>query len=187
VDRPNVFQTPHPESSHGVPSHDPESPGVPSYDEEPMGATPMPGAPDPADASATPMGGDVPQMSTPGTARRFDAWNYPTDSGVVGDGADLVGYRIEAIDGHIGKVDESSTLVGEQYLVVDTGPWIFGKKVLLPAGTVNHVDPLDQKVYVDRTKTQIKDAPEFNPDTYNSDEYRGKIGDYYRDTYGDQM
>jgi hypothetical protein len=95
------------------------------------------------------------------------------------------GDRVEATDGHIGKVDESSNLVGEQYLVVDTGPWIFGKKVLLPAGTVNHVDPLDQKVYVDRTKAQIKDAPEFHPDTYNSQEYRSKVGDYYRDTYGD--
>jgi hypothetical protein len=168
-----------------VPSHDPESPGVPSHDEEPMGATPMPGAPDPATAAASPMGGDIPPMSTPGAARRFDAWNYPEDMG-VGDGSDLVGYRIEAIDGHIGRVDESSTLVGEQYLVVDTGPWIFGKKVLLPAGTVNHVDPLDQKVYVDRTKTQIKDAPEFNPDTYNSAEYRAKVGDYYRDTYHDR-
>jgi len=26
----------------------------------------------------------------------------------------------------------ASTIVGESYLVVDTGPWIFGKKVLLP-------------------------------------------------------
>jgi hypothetical protein len=183
VDRPNVFQTPHPEAPHGVPSQDPESP-VPSSDAEPLSGTPMPGTPDPADATGAPMGGDVPPMSTPSAVRRFDAWNYSDDAG-VGDGSDLVGYRIEAIDGHIGKVDESSTLVGERYLVVDTGPWIFGKKVMLPAGTVNHVDPLDQKVYVDRTKTQIKDAPQFDPDTYNSTEYRGKVGDYYRDTYGD--
>jgi hypothetical protein len=183
VDRPNVFQTPHPEAPRGVPSQDPEAP-VSSPDAEPLGRTPMPGTPDPADASAGPMGGDVPPMSTPSTVRRFDAWSYGADAG-VGDGSDLVGYRIEAIDGHIGKVDESSNLVGEQYLVVDTGPWIFGKKVLLPAGTVNHVDPLDQKVYVDRTKEQIKDAPQFDPETYNTSDYRGKVGDYYRDTYGD--
>ena len=100
---------------------------------------------------------------------------------------DVVGFDVEARDDPIGKVDEATWDVHAGRIVVDTGPWIFGKKVLLPAGTVNHVDPLDQKVYVDRTKTQIKDAPEFNPDTYNSEEYRGKIGDYYRDTYGDQM
>ncbi len=185
MDRPNVFQTPHPAAPQtGAPTHDPEAPGVPTRDTEPLGGTPLPGVPDPADASTGPTGGDVPPMSTPHTLRRFDAWNFSADAG-VGNGADLVGYRIEAIDGHIGKIDESSTLVGEQYLVVDTGPWIFGKKVLLPAGTVNHVDPLDQKVYVDRTKAQIKDSPEFHPDTYNSPEYRSKVGDYYRDTYGD--
>ena len=176
MERPNVFHTPRPDEL---------SPGVPSHDPEPMGATPMPGGTDPADPTAAPAKGDVPPMSTPTAARHFDAWNYPADLG-GGNGADLVGYRIEAIDGHIGKVDETSTLVGEQYLVVDTGPWIFGKKVLLPAGTVNHIDPLDQKVYVDRTKTQIKDAPQFEPDTYQSGDYRDKVGDYYRDTYGNE-
>jgi hypothetical protein len=172
VDRENVFQTPQPE----VPAHDPE----------PTSGTTMPApATDPADATTAPMGGDVPPMTTPRMARRFDAWTYPQDTG-IGDGADLVGYRIEAIDGHIGKVDQTSTLVGEQYLVVDTGPWIFGRKVLLPAGTVNHVDPLDEKVYVDRTKTQIKDAPQFDPETYQSAEYRGQVGNYYHGTYRDR-
>jgi hypothetical protein len=180
VDRPNpnIFQTPQPPGSlpgsvSPVPDTDPEA--------TPGGADPAMAA-DPADWGTAPMGGDVPPMTTPEATRRFDAWNYREDTG-VGDGADLVGYRIEAIDGHIGKIDETSTLVGEKYLVVDTGPWIFGKKVMLPAGTVNHVDPLDQKVYVDRTKTQIKDSPEFDPDTYGTPEYRDKVGGYYGDTY----
>lgn len=185
MNRPDVFQTPHPAAQNsGVPTYDPEEPGVPTRDTEPLGTTPLPGVPDPAGNGTGPTGGDVPPMATPYASRRFDAWNYPAEVN-VGDGADLVGYRIEAIDGHIGKIDEASTLVGAQYLVVDTGPWIFGKKVLLPAGTVSHVDSLDQKVYVDRTKAQIKDAPELHPDTENGEEYRTKVGDYYRDTYGD--
>jgi hypothetical protein len=120
--------------------------------------------------------------STPEPVRRFDPWNY-RETAEVGDGADLVGYRVEAIDGHIGKIDEHSTLVGDSYLVVDTGPWIFGKKVMLPAGTVTRVDALDQKVYVDRAKEQIKNAPEFDADTFGSPEYRDKIGGYYDTTY----
>jgi hypothetical protein len=47
---------------------------------------------------------------------------------------DLTGFDVEAADGSIGKVDEATQEVGESYLVVDTGVWIFGKKVLLPAG-----------------------------------------------------
>jgi len=132
--------------------------------------------------SAPGLGGDVPPMSPSRATRRFDAWNYQEAAG-PGDGADIVGFRVEAIDGHIGKIDKSSTMVGESYLVVDTGPWILGKKVLLPAGTVNHVDSLDGTVYVDRTKTQIKNSPEYDPETAGSPEYRDKLDAYYRSTY----
>jgi hypothetical protein len=64
-------------------------------------------------------------------------------------------------------------------LVVDTGPWIFGKKVMLPAGTISRVDPNDEKVYVNRTKEQIKSSPEFDPDTYRDQDYRSQLGSYY--------
>jgi hypothetical protein len=176
VDRPNpnVFQTPQPAGS--VPD-----PAQPTPDRD-MSETEPAIASDPADSGAAPMGGDVPPMTTPAMAQRFDPWNYREDAG-IGDGSDLVGYRIEATDGQIGKIDETSPLVGEQYLVVDTGPWVFGKKVLLPAGTVHRVDQLDQKVYVDRTKAQIKDSPQFDPDTYGTPEYRDKVSGYYGSTY----
>ena len=91
----------------------------------------------------------------------------------------LVGYGVEAIDGSIGKVDEASNEVDSSYLVVDTGPWIFGKKVMLPAGTIVRVDNEEEKVYVNRTKDQIKGAPEFSEDMYRRPEYRQQLGDYY--------
>ena len=96
---------------------------------------------------------------------------------------DLTGYRVEATDGHIGSIDEASYDVGNAWLVVDTGPWIFGRKVLLPAGTVQNVEHTERKVYVDRTKQQIKDSPEYDPDTFGTDEYRAQVGDYYTSTY----
>jgi PRC-barrel domain len=82
----------------------------------------------------------------------FDPWSYRAETGVSTGGMDLIGYEVEAIDGRIGKIDEATYDVGGSYLVVDTGPWIFGKKVLLPAGTVDRIDVDDRKVYVDRTK-----------------------------------
>ncbi|KPI15288.1 hypothetical protein OK006_3161 [Actinobacteria bacterium OK006] len=36
-------------------------------------------------------------------------------------GGDLTGYKAEAIDGDIGKVDKHSDEVGDAYPVVDTG------------------------------------------------------------------
>ena len=76
----------------------------------------------------------------------------------------LAGYGlVEAVEAHgdIGKIDEATNKVGGSYIVVDTGPWIFGKKVLLPAGVATR-DYDDEKVFVNRTKEQIKKAPEFD-------------------------
>jgi hypothetical protein len=112
----------------------------------------------------------------------FDPWSYRDDAGVTG--ADLVGYKVEATDGSIGKIDSASYEVSSSFLVVDTGPWIFGSKVMLPAGVVSRVDHDDRKVYVDRSKEQIKSAPEFDHDTHTDQAYREKLGGYYGDTYG---
>jgi PRC-barrel domain len=92
---------------------------------------------------------------------------------------DLVGYGVEALDGAIGKVDEASTEIGVRYLVVDTGPWIFGKKVMLPAGIVDRVDTREERVYVRRTKDEIKNAPEFDVKRYRDEKYRQELGTYY--------
>jgi hypothetical protein len=118
----------------------------------------------------------------PGTQPTFVPWNYRPDAGWA-PGFDLVGYHVEAADGSIGKIDEASQATDQSYLVVDTGPWIFGKKVLIPAGTVSHIDHTDRKVFVDRTKDQVKSAPEFDADMYMEPNFRDKVGGYYDDTY----
>ncbi|MEX0172640.1 PRC-barrel domain-containing protein [Streptomyces sp. LMG1-1-1.1] len=106
-------------------------------------------------------------------------WSYQPTAGRLA-GTDLTAYKVEATDGSIGKVDKHSDEVGDAYLVVDTGVWIFGKEVLLPAGTVVKVDTEDQKVFVDRTKEQIKNAPEFHRDKHLGDAgYREELSTYY--------
>ena len=92
---------------------------------------------------------------------------------------DLTGFGVEAIDGSIGKIDEATNEVGGSYIVVDTGPWIFGNKVLLPAGVIDRVDAESGTVYVSRTKDEIKNAPEFDESRYRDAEYRDEIGGYY--------
>jgi hypothetical protein len=92
--------------------------------------------------------------------------------------SDLTGYKVEALDGSIGKIDRATYEAAGSYLVVDTGPWIFGKKVLLPGGVIERIDPDEEKVYVFRTKGEIKDAPEFDEDRLD-ESYRGELGTYY--------
>jgi hypothetical protein len=106
----------------------------------------------------------------------MDIWTYREPTWTT---SNFVGYGVEALDGSIGKIDESTNDAGAAYVVVDTGPWIFGKKVMLPAGVISRVDHDDEKVYVNRSKDQIKNAPEFDPDAYRDDAYRGELGSYY--------
>ena len=86
----------------------------------------------------------------------MDVWVY---SQTTWTQSDLTGFSVEALDGSIGKVEEATTDGDEDFLVVATGG-LFGKKVMLPVGVVERVDEADEKVWVSRTKEQIKDAPQ---------------------------
>lgn len=134
------------------------------------------------------------------TMQNWDPWNYREDidwrrrtdttsemaEDVTGRQHDLVGFKVEAVDGSIGKIDGATDEVGGSYVVVDTGPWIFGRKVMLPAGTISSVDWDSESVFVDRTKDEIKDSPELGDTGVDWDDpgYRNQVGDYYGGYYG---
>jgi hypothetical protein len=105
----------------------------------------------------------------------IDAWTYR--SSVVAQ--NIVGYDVEALDGEIGNVSEASDEVGASFIIVDTGPWIFGKKVMLPAIAIDRVDHSDERIWVNRSKDEIKNAPEFDESLYRDDHYRRDLGAYY--------
>ncbi|MEU5809280.1 MULTISPECIES: PRC-barrel domain-containing protein [unclassified Streptomyces] len=108
-------------------------------------------------------------------------WAYRLTVGRL-EGTDLVGYAVEAVDGSIGHVDKHSSETDASWIVVDTGPWIFGKEVLLPAGTILRIDTTERKVYVDRTKEQVKNSPEFLRDKHLGDpDYHRSVGGYWGD------
>jgi hypothetical protein len=104
-------------------------------------------------------------------------WTYERD--IHGGDVDVVGYDVEALDGGIGKVDEATYEAGGSFIVVDTGPWILGKKVMLPAGVIQDVDLDTETVFVSRTKDQIKKAPELDEKRYLDQDYRNEVGRYY--------
>ena len=111
-----------------------------------------------------------------------DVWTYRNEAQLGYDatsGRDLSGYHVEALDGSIGKIDEATYEVGKSFIIVDTGPWIFGRKVMLPAGVIDRVDESDEKVWVNRTKEQIKDSPEYDASRISDAGYRNEVGNYY--------
>ncbi len=105
-----------------------------------------------------------------------EIWVYkePTWSSI-----DLSGFHVEATDGEIGTVDKDTYEVGGDALVLNTGPWIFGKKVMLPAGVITRIDEGDHRVFVSLTQDQIKNAPEFDETLFRDATYRDELGTYY--------
>jgi|SRR5215208_2584308 len=106
----------------------------------------------------------------------IDLWTYRDDAWV---GNALVGLTVDATDGEIGTVDEATDESDGSWLVIDTGGWIFGKKVLLPAGVVERVDFDEEHVYVNRSKDEIEKAPDYDEDRLDDDAYRGEFTAYY--------
>lgn len=110
-----------------------------------------------------------------------DIWGYSASSQYT-PGTDLNGYKVEATDGTVGKVDDATDEVGAAYIVVNCKqPWLIGKHVMLPAGTIIRVDHDDETIHVGRTKDQIiKDAPQYDSDKHKNDAgYRDTLAGYY--------
>jgi hypothetical protein len=92
------------------------------------------------------------------------------------------GFAIEASDGEIGTVsdflfDDASWLV--RWLVVDTGNWLSGRKVLLPPSVLGRLDAKDSVFTVKLTQQQIKDSPEIDTDRPVSRQMETGVYDYY--------
>ncbi len=108
-----------------------------------------------------------------------DLWTYGLDPArSTAETTDIVGFGVEAEDGSIGKIDSATYETGASQIVVDTGPWIFGKKVMLPAGVIERIDCDEQTVWVNRSKDEIKHAPELGEELDDA-AYRAELGSYY--------
>jgi hypothetical protein len=79
--------------------------------------------------------------------------------------SEIDGYAIGATDGPIGSItdflfDDVTWLV--RWLVVDTGTFLSGRKVLLPPSALTNVNHIGRQLSVALTKQQVKDSPEIN-------------------------
>jgi hypothetical protein len=106
----------------------------------------------------------------------LEMWTYTIETQ---PNIDLTGFKVEASDGDIGKVDDATNEAAGSFLIVDTGPWIFGKKIMIPAGLVRDIDPDTETIFVSRAKDEIKNAPEFDETRYHDEAYRTELSSYY--------
>lgn len=116
------------------------------------------------------------------STENWQAWSFRTMDETGLQAENLAGFSVEATDGGIGEVIQGVTEEGASWIVVDTGPWIFSHQVVLPAGTIDRVDTVEEKVYLDVTKDQVKDSPPPAEEATDPD-YRSVLSAYYNGIY----
>ena len=82
------------------------------------------------------------------------------------DTEDMIGYRVEAVDGAIGTISDATWRTDRAHLVVDTGTWIFGRTVLVPAGMVDDIDHPGRTVHVALPREVVKDSPAYDAELH---------------------
>jgi len=98
------------------------------------------------------------------------------------EASDIKGFKIAATDGSVGTVadllfdDESWTL---RWVVVDTGTWLSGRKVLLPVSVLGHPDKTARSFPVRLTMAKVKDSPATDAHEPVSRQHEERIYGYY--------
>jgi hypothetical protein len=73
--------------------------------------------------------------------------------------------------------------VSASYLVVDTGEWHPNHQVILPAITVERIEPDKRVVVVDRTRKEIEDAPDVTRADMRTARFQDRLSGYYHGLY----
>lgn len=93
---------------------------------------------------------------------------------------------IHATDGELGTVDEfyfDDETWGIRYLVVKTGGWLDGRKVLISPISVVRVDWQTKSLHVALTKKQVENSPEISTHQPVSRQHEADLSAYYGYNY----
>lgn len=101
--------------------------------------------------------------------------------------AHLIGFSLSATDGEIGKVkdfyfDDNTWKI--RYLVVETGNWLFGRKVLIAPHAILHSLEESRTIAVSMTKEQVKNSPDIDTDKPVSKQSEADLYQHYAWPYG---
>ena len=91
-------------------------------------------------------------------------------------------YKTMAIDGEIGHVDDfiiDDAAWKISFLILDTGKWMFGKKVLISPEWIRSISWESSVVIIDSTVKKVNDSMEYDPKKPLNEAYEKNLYDYY--------
>lgn len=94
----------------------------------------------------------------------------------------VTGYHVQASDGEIGHVEDfiiDDVTWAIRYLVIDTGNWRAGKKVLVAPAWIERVSWSDAEVYVNHSRNAIEQSPEYTEESALTRDYETTLHGHY--------
>jgi len=96
--------------------------------------------------------------------------------------SEIRGYAIRASDGRIGHVsdilfDDRTWMM--RWVIVNAGPWLDDRKVLLPTIALGHLDAVHEEFSVRLNKAEVRDSPDIDTDRSVSRQMEANVYDHY--------
>jgi sporulation protein YlmC with PRC-barrel domain len=95
---------------------------------------------------------------------------------------EVTGYRIKATDGEIGDIEDfvmNANCWKIDYLIVDTGNWLPGKKVIISPNWIKEIQWETSEIIVHATVDQVRNSPEYKTGMHLEDSYEADLVNYY--------
>src|SRR5438105_5096052 len=120
--------------------------------------------------------------SNPHAAGTRLAASHPKEAAMLISVKDLAGFHLAATDGSIGEVQDcyfDDVHWTVRYLVVDTGGWLSGRKVLISPMAIRGIDIDGEHVIVDLTREQVERSPDIDTHRPVSRQHEIALLQYY--------
>jgi hypothetical protein len=85
-------------------------------------------------------------------------WSFP--DGMIDPDDSIKGFRVEASDGHAGKVSWASYAPGESYLVISVPHHLREAHHVVPAGAVTRTSMDDRTTWLRLSRAEVEELPE---------------------------
>ena len=86
-----------------------------------------------------------------------DLWTFGAIAPEGSERMDIEGFTlVEADSEEVGRVVEASYEPGSSCVVVEAGPWLVGRRMLLPARLISGMSPEEETIATELTKDRIR-------------------------------
>jgi hypothetical protein len=95
---------------------------------------------------------------------------------------EMTSFALEAADGTIGEVEDFLADRDDwtiRYILVDTGRWLPGRKVLISPSWTESTDWIAGRVHVGLTKEGVQSSPAYDPSQTMDREYETELHEHY--------